>query len=72
MSDDQDSGEIDHISKNNEERVADDIEVIKIKKLSSKRNDDNIEKEHDEINQMDMSDYKYSDERYQIDKKMNK
>ena len=46
----------------------DDIEVLKLGKLSSDKNDDNIEKESDEINWMDMSDKKDSDERYQIDK----
>ena len=45
-----------------------DIEVLKLGKLSSDKNDDNIEKESDEINWMDMSDKKDSDERYQIDK----
>ena len=39
-----------------------------MEKLCSKKYDDNIEKEDDEINRMDMSDDKDSDKRYQIDK----
>ena len=41
---------------------------LKNGKLGSKTNDDNIGKEYDDRNRMDMSDDKYSDERYQIDK----
>ena len=44
MSDDKDSGEIYRVIKNHEEIVADDIEVFKLGKLSSEKNDDNIEK----------------------------
>ena len=44
MSDDKEYDERDQISKNNEEKVTDNIEVFKLGKLSSKKNDDNIEK----------------------------
>ena len=44
MSDENDSDERDKIIKNNEERATDDIEVFKLGKLSSKKNDDSIEK----------------------------
>ena len=56
------------ISKNYEEIVTVDIVVFKLRKLSSKKNDDNIEKESDERNQMDMSDDRESDEVYHINK----
>ena len=39
----KDSDEIYHRSKNEEERVPEDIEVFKLVKLSSKKNDDNIQ-----------------------------
>ena len=44
MSDLEKSDERDQKSKNYEERVTDYIEVFKLGKLSSKKNDDNIEK----------------------------
>ena len=44
MSDERESDERDHISKNDHKRVTDDIEVFKLGKLSSRKNDDNIEK----------------------------
>ena len=68
MSDDKESDERDQISENDEERLNKDIEVLQLVKLSSKKNDDNIEKEDVEITLMDMSDDKYSSEKYQIDK----
>ena len=43
-SDDKDSDERYHRSKNYEERVTDDIVVLKLGKLSSNKNDDNIDK----------------------------
>ena len=43
--------------------MTDNIEVFKLGKLSSKKNDDNIDKEYYERNRMDMSDEKDSDER---------
>ena len=68
MSDDKEYDEGDQISKNDEERMNDDIEVFKLGKLSSEKYDDNIEKKKDERNQMYMSDDRDSDERYQISK----
>ena len=44
MIDGKESDERDHRSKNDQERVTDDIEVFKLGKLSSKENYDNIEK----------------------------
>ena len=44
MSDDKEYDERDQIVKKDEEIVTDDIEVFKLGKLSSKKNDDNIEK----------------------------
>ena len=72
MSDDKEYDERDQINKNDEERVTDDIEVFKLVKLSLKKNNDNIEKESDKGNWMDMNDENESDERYQIDKMMKK
>ena len=42
-----------------------DIEVLKLRKLSSQKNIDDLEKESDERYQMDMIDDKEYDERYQ-------
>ena len=39
-----------------------------MRNCSSKKKYNNIEKEYDERNRMDISDYKYSDERYHIGK----
>ena len=44
MSDDKESDERYQIDQNDEERVTNDIEVFKLVKLSSKKNDDNIDK----------------------------
>ena len=52
--------------------MTDDIEVLKLVKLSSKKNYDNIEEYFDERNRMDTSDDKESDEIYQIDKTIKK
>ena len=68
MSYDKESDKIDQISKIDEEIVTEYIEVLKMGKLSSQKNIDNIEKESDERNRMDMSDDKDSDERDQLDK----
>ena len=57
--DDKDSDERNQIYKNDEERVTDDIEVLKQAKFSSQKYTDNIEKEYDERNRMDMIDNKY-------------
>ena len=44
MGNDKDSDGRYQISKNDEEKVTNDIEVLKLGKLSSQKNDDNIEK----------------------------
>ena len=44
MSDQKDSDERDHMDKNHEEIVTNDIEVLKLGKLGSQKNTDNIEK----------------------------
>ena len=44
MSDYNESDEIYQISKNYEEKVTEDIEILKLGKLSSQKNMDNIEK----------------------------
>ena len=44
VSDDKESDEREHISKDDEEKVTEDIEVLKLGKLSSQKNMDNIEK----------------------------
>ena len=46
-----------------------DINVLKLRTFCSKIYIDNINKEYDEINQIDMSDDKESDERDQISRK---
>ena len=43
-------------AKNDEERLADDKEVLKLGKLSLQKNIDNIERESDKINKMDIID----------------
>ena len=68
MSEYKDSDGRDQISENEEKRMTNDIEVLQLGKFRSKKNDDNIEKEDDEINRMDTSDNKYSDEIDKIDK----
>ena len=44
MIDDKESDERNHINKNYEEKVTEDIEVLKLGKLSLQKNKDNIEK----------------------------
>ena len=66
MSDDKESDEIDHIDKNDEKSVTNDIEVSKLGKFGLQKNTDNIEKEPDERNRMDMIDDKEYDEGDQI------
>ena len=46
--------------------MTNDIEVLKMGNFGSQKNTDNIEKQSDEINCMDIIDDKESDERYQI------
>ena len=54
MSDEKDSDERDQINKNDEERVTNDIEVLKLGKFGSQKNTDNVEKEYDWRSSMDM------------------
>ena len=61
----KESDKRDQISKLDEEKMIEDIEVLKLQKLSSQKNI-YLEKECDEINPMDMSDNKGSDEIKQI------
>ena len=68
MSDDNESDEIYQISKNDEEIVTDDIEGLKLVKLSSQKNIDNIEKYYFKTNWMDITDDKGSYEKAQISK----
>ena len=68
MNDDKESDERDHISKNDEEKVTEDIEILKLGKLSSQKSIDNIEKYSDESNWVGMIDDKNADERDQISK----
>ena len=72
MIDDKGSDERYKIGENKEETLNTNIEVLKPRKLGSQKNIDYLEKESDEINHMDMSDYRESDERYRIRKNINK
>ena len=65
MSDDKYSDDRYQIDENNEERVTNDIKVLKLRKFGSQKNIDNIEKSYAERNRMDMIDDKESDERDQ-------
>ena len=56
--------ERDQISKNDEERVTNDIELLKLGQFGYQKSVNNIERESDEINRMDIID----DERDQIEK----
>ena len=67
MIDDKESDERYQIGEKKEETLNTDIEVLKLRKLSSQKKD-YLEKYPDEINHMDMSDDKESDERYQMSK----
>ena len=58
MSDDKDSDERDQIVENDKDRLTDDLEVLKLGKLSSQKYIDNIEKESDKSNQIYIIDYK--------------
>ena len=58
MSGVKDSDERDQIYKNDKERVTNDIEVLKLRKLVSQKYIENIEKNSDEISWMDMIDEK--------------
>ena len=71
-SDDKKSYNKYQISKIDEEKVTEDIEVLNLGKLSLQKKMDNIEKYYDEIKQIDMIDDKESDERDKICEKMKK
>ena len=66
ISDNKYSYEIDHISNNYKVKVTEDIEVLKLGKLSLQKHIDNIEKIYDESDRMDISDDKKSDESHQM------
>ena len=52
-----------HIGENKEETLNTDIEALKLRKFSSQKNIDYLQKEYYERNHMDMSGDKESDER---------
>ena len=66
MSDDKESDERDQIGENDEDRLTDGIKILKMGKLSSQKNINNIDKKQDERNWIDMIDTKEYDVRYQI------
>ena len=66
MIDDKESDEIDQMVENDESRLTDDMEILKLGKLSSQKNIENIGKEYDERNRIDMVGDKESDEIEQI------
>ena len=68
MSDNKDSDEREKISKNDEVKVSDFIEDLKLGKLSLQKNLDNVEKESDKTPLVDISDDKDSSEGDQISK----
>ena len=68
MSDNKDTDEREHVSKNDEVNISDGIEDLKVVKLSSHKYVGNVETESDKRNQVDMSDDNYSTERYDISK----
>ena len=59
--DDKEYDERYQISKNDEDRTIEDIEIMKLQNLSSQGKNIYLEKESDEINPKDMSDNKGSD-----------
>ena len=66
--DDKEYNEIDQIGKHKEETLNRDIENLILRKFSSQKEIDYLEKYYDEINQMDMSDDKEYVKRDQISK----
>ena len=60
------SNEREQISKNDEVKVSGVIEDLKVGKLSSHQYEDNVETKYDKRNQVDIIDYKDSDERDEI------
>ena len=65
---DKESDERNQISKNDEEKIIEDIEILKLQNLSTQNIYIYFEKEFDEINIMDISENKDPDEREQISK----
>ena len=61
MSDYKEYDERDQIGENDEERVIDDIKVLNLGKMSSQKSIENIQKESDKRNRMDMRDDKKSE-----------
>ena len=68
MSDSKDSDEIEQIRKNDEVRVSDTVEDLKVRKFSQHKYVGNVETESDKINLVDMSDEKDYVEIYEISK----
>ena len=68
MSDHKESDERYQINKNDEVNVSDVIEDLNMGKLSSHENLENVEKEYDKRNRMDISDDKESAEIYERSK----
>ena len=68
MIDGKESDKRDQIGESDEDRLTDDIEFLKQGNLSSQKNIDDIDKESDEKNWIDIIDDKESDERDQISK----
>ena len=66
--DDKESDERDHISKIYEEKILEDIEIMKLQNLSSKKIYIYLEKKSDKIHSKDMSDNMHSYKREQINK----
>ena len=64
----KDSDEREQISKDEEVKVSDIVEDLKVGKLSSHKYVDNVETEYDKINIVDMIDEKGSVERDEISK----
>ena len=66
MSENKDSDKRENIRKNYELKVYETVEDLKVRKLSSKKYVDNVEKESDKRNMVDMSDGKDYVERDEI------
>ena len=72
MTDDKEYDKRDNIGENKEETLNTDIELLNMRKLSSKKCIYNVDKESDERHHMDISDDKEFDERDKIGEMMNK
>ena len=66
MSDDKYSDENNQIDKNDSEKETNYIQVLKLQKFGLQKKTDDVERESDGINRMDIIDDKESDERYHI------